>query len=119
MIEISDLARDEINKVLNSEQHKGKSLFVNFMGFGWSGPVLGLALDEPESSYNTYETNGIEVLMHPDLAKQLEPFGGAVVDFVNDSPERRGFMIGVREKPEGLSCGGSCESGSCGEEQHG
>ena len=79
---------------------------------------MGLALDEPENNYNTYNTNGIEVLMHPDLAKQLEPFGGAFVDFVNESAERRGFMIGVKKKPEGLSCGGSCDSGGCEEESH-
>ena len=34
MIEISAPAGQEINKVLELEQHQGKSLFVNFMGFG-------------------------------------------------------------------------------------
>jgi Fe-S cluster assembly iron-binding protein IscA len=76
MVEISDPASREINKVLQMEQHKGKGLFINFMGFGCSGPVLGLALDEPDDSYSIYESNGIQVHIHADLAEQMKPLGG-------------------------------------------
>ena len=34
MITITDAASREINKVLESDQAKGKSLFVSFMGYG-------------------------------------------------------------------------------------
>ncbi len=34
MIQISDSAGLELEKVLDSEGAKGKGLFVNFMGFG-------------------------------------------------------------------------------------
>lgn len=34
MVNISDSAGQEINKVLQSEQARGKRLYVNFMGYG-------------------------------------------------------------------------------------
>jgi hypothetical protein len=34
MVTISELASVELNKVLQSDNAKGKSLFVNFMGYG-------------------------------------------------------------------------------------
>lgn len=34
MVNISDIACQELDKVLQGEQAKGKSLHVNFMGFG-------------------------------------------------------------------------------------
>lgn len=34
MVDISNTASQELTKVLEAEQHKGKELFVNFMGFG-------------------------------------------------------------------------------------
>ena len=34
MVTISDLAGQELNKVLQSDNAQGKGLFVNFMGFG-------------------------------------------------------------------------------------
>lgn len=34
MITISDMAGQELDKVLQGENAKGKNLFVNFMGYG-------------------------------------------------------------------------------------
>jgi hypothetical protein len=34
MINITDLAGQELNKVLQSDEHTGKRLFVSFMGYG-------------------------------------------------------------------------------------
>ncbi len=34
MITISNMARDELNKVITREEHKDKNLYVNFMGYG-------------------------------------------------------------------------------------
>jgi hypothetical protein len=34
MVSISDTAGQEISKVLQTDQAKGKVLFVNFMGYG-------------------------------------------------------------------------------------
>lgn len=34
MVDISNSASLELTKVLEAEQHQGKGLFVNFMGFG-------------------------------------------------------------------------------------
>jgi Fe-S cluster assembly iron-binding protein IscA len=113
MIEISDIACHEINKVLIMEQHKGKSLFVNFMGFGCSGPVLGLALDEPDNNYSVFKSNGIDVYIHPDLAGQLKPFGGVTIDFVDNGPDQRGFVVDTKVKPQGLDCSQGCGESGC------
>lgn len=34
MVSISDMASQELQKVLQSDQAKGKGLFVSFMGYG-------------------------------------------------------------------------------------
>ena len=116
MVEISELASNEINKVLDMEQNKGKSLYVNFMGFGWSGPVLGLALDEPDNGYSQYQSSGIDVFMHPDLVNQMQPFGGVLIDFVDDGPQQRGFVVGTKNKPQGMDCSKGCGESGCGSE---
>jgi len=114
MVEISDSAGSEINKVLQMEQYKGKGLFINFTGFGCSGPVLGLAVDEPDDSYSIYESNGIQIHIHTDIAEQLKPLGGVVVDFIDNGPDQRGFLVGTKIKPQGFECTGTCGEGYCG-----
>lgn len=34
MVDITDSASQELDKVLQADQHKGKGLFVSFMGYG-------------------------------------------------------------------------------------
>lgn len=40
---------------------------VYFAGFGWGGPNIGMALDEPESEDKVVIINEIQVLLDPDL----------------------------------------------------
>jgi Fe-S cluster assembly iron-binding protein IscA len=116
VVDISETASMELGKVLHDDTHKGKQLFVSFMGFGCSGPVLGLALDEPDETCSAYESNGISVYMHPALIEHLEPLGGVIIDFIDNGPDQRGFTISTRIKPES-SCGGSCSSHGCGDSE--
>jgi hypothetical protein len=77
---------------------------------------LGLALDEPNETFGTYTSNNIDVQMHPDLVKQLEPLGGVVIDFIDNGPQQRGFTINTKTKPEGADCSGcGTDSDGCGE----
>lgn len=114
VVDISSVACQELGKVLHDETHKGKQLFVSFMGFGCSGPVLGLALDEPDETCSSFESNGISVFMHPALVEHLEPLGGVIIDYIDNGPEQHGFTITTKIKPES-SCGGGCESHACGD----
>ena len=55
--------------------------------------------------------------MHPDLAEQLKPFGGVVIDYIDNGPHQRGFTISTKTKPAGADCS-SCGSASdhCGDD---
>lgn len=118
MVDISLIASQELGKVLYDESHKGKQLFVSFMGFGCSGPMLGLALDEPDETCSLFESNGISVYMHPALVEHLESLGGVMIDYIDNGPDQRGFTITTKIKPES-TCGGGCGSHSCGESEPG
>jgi Fe-S cluster assembly iron-binding protein IscA len=113
MVEISDSAGLEINRVVQMEQHEGKGLYINFMGFGCSSPVLGLALGEPDDSHSIYESNGIQVHINTDLAERLKPLGGVVVDFIDNDADQQGFLVETKTKPQGFQCTGTCGEG-CG-----
>jgi hypothetical protein len=53
------------------------------------------------------------VHIHPDLADQLKPLGGVDIDFIDNGPQQRGFMIRTKSRPEGADCSG-CGSGADG-----
>lgn len=74
---------------------------------------MGLALDEPNDSYDTYSSNAIDVQIHPDLVDQLKQFGGVEIDFVDNGPHQRGFTIRTKVKPDDSGCS-SCGSGTDG-----
>jgi hypothetical protein len=81
---------------------------------------LGLALDEPNDEFTTYQSNNIDVGIHPQLDEQLKPLGGVVIDYIDNGPQQRGFTVSTKSKPDGMDCS-SCGTGSstCGdEEQH-
>jgi hypothetical protein len=72
-----------------------------------------LALDEPKDSYSTFSSNSIDVSIDPKLAKQLEPMGGVIIDFVDNGPKQRGFTVSTKNKPKGLDCTEGCGPGGC------
>ena len=63
-----------------------------------------------------FMADGISVYMAPDLAEQLKPLGGVVIDFVDHGPDQRGFTITTKVKAGGGDCASGCGSGGCGEE---
>lgn len=54
-----------LNRVLIQNNKSG--IRVYFAGFGWGGPNIGLALDEPESEDKVVFINEIQVALNPDL----------------------------------------------------
>lgn len=73
---------------------------------------MGLALDEPDDSLSTFNHNGIDVHMHPDLAEQLKQFGGVVIDFIDNGPQQRGFTITTKVRTQ-ADCSSGCGSSGC------
>ena len=46
MLSVTDTASTELKKAIENSSKQG-SLIIFFQGMGWSGPALGMALDEP------------------------------------------------------------------------
>ena len=91
---ITDLARDELSKVLQTQEATGVRVYFN--GFGWGGPNFGVALDEPQPEDHVEVINRIHVAIDPYMynfmAKDL------VLDYVK---ERKTFSFrGI----QGSSC---------------
>ena len=71
---------------------------------GWSGPSLGMALDEPKDDDEIVKNNGVTYLVNKQLLDQVKPI---VVDFI-ESGWGSGFSISSSlKKPD------SCGSCSC------
>ena len=106
MFEVTDSAVNNLKAYL--EQNKiSSAVRIALMQGGWSGPSLGLALDEPKESDKIFEEGGLQFLVEESL---LEKCGSVKVDFM-DAGYRSGFSITATNP---LGGGGSCSSGSCG-----
>ena len=105
MFEVTELATENLKSYLD-ENKIDSALRIAIMSGGWSGPSLGLALDEPKENDEKYEQDGLTFLVDNNL---LDTCGTIKVDFI-DSGMRSGFSISS-EKP--LGDGGGCSSGGC------
>ena len=105
MFEVTESATQNLKSYM--EQNNIESaLRIAIMSGGWSGPSLGLALDEPKENDEKYEQDGLTFLVDNNL---IDTCGTIKVDFI-DAGMRSGFSISS-EKPLG---GGGCSSGECG-----
>ena len=105
MFEVTELATQNLKSYM--EENKIESaLRVAIMGGGWSGPSLGLALDEPKENDAKYEQDGLTFLVDNSL---LDTCGAIKIDFM-DAGMRSGFSISS-DKP--LGDGGGCSSQGC------
>jgi len=86
-MKITDSAREKLQTILG--ENPGKKLRLVFEGFGWGGPKLGLALDEPNDKEKSVILGGLEIL----IAEEVAPYTAEqVVDYV-DSRLGKGFVI--------------------------
>lgn len=107
MLDISDLATEKLLAYLK-ENNISSSLRVALMQGGCSGPSLGLALDEKKETDESYDFQGLTLLVEKSL---LEQCGTINVDYVDAGP-RSGFSVSSSIPLPGA--GGGCSSGSCG-----
>ncbi len=70
---------------------------------GWSGPSLGMALDEPHEDDEILKDNGMTYLINKELFEQAKPIN---IDFT-ESAMGSGFSISSSMEA-GDACGGSC-----------
>ena len=71
---------------------------------GWSGPALGMALDEPGKDDEVFDEKGTKFVIEKDLFNQAKPIN---VDFV-DTPQGSGFRLTSSLSAAGGECGSSC-----------
>jgi iron-sulfur cluster assembly protein len=110
MLEVTELAVKNLKSYMQ-ENKIDSALRVAIMQGGWSGPSLGLALDEPKDNDKTFEEEGLTFLVDDDLLKQCNQIK---VDFL-DAGHRSGFSISSTVPiAGGGSCGSGCGSGTCG-----
>ena len=103
---VTDLAVTKLKEYL-SQNKIDSALRVAIMQGGWSGPSLGLALDEPKENDKVYDESELTFLVEDSL---LETCGTINVEYIEAGP-RSGFGISS-EKP--IGGGGGCSSGDCG-----
>lgn len=84
-LKITDGARDLLKQALQEQNASG--LRVYFAGFGWGGPQIGLALDEPEADDKVVTENEIQVAYE----NSIEPYAEDLV--LEYDEEREGLVL--------------------------
>ena len=105
MFEVTEKASDMIKDFLKDKDEFPPIRLMLSQG-GWSGPSLGLALDELKDDDKSFDDRGLTFVMEENFYEKIKP---VKVDYV-DTPMGAGFNISSNmPKPES-SCGSSCSS---------
>ena len=93
---------NEIKKIVESQPEQPGNVRIFLAGMGWSGPTLGLSLDEKKDTDLVDDANEISFVMDKDLHDQM---GDIKVEFMGN-----GYMVAPVNQGESAcgSCGGSC-----------
>jgi iron-sulfur cluster assembly accessory protein len=103
MIQITVAAASELKNMLEKEKKTDYGLRIFAAGYGCSGMQYGLKLEkEPKAEDVTLESNGIRIIFHKDLQKDIEEFE---IDYI-DNECGKGFII---NNPNAF-CGSGCSS---------
>jgi len=95
MIYITKKAKEKVMDL--SRQQSGKYLRLFIRGIGWSGPRLGVALDEPGQNEKPVVIDGVDIL----VAEHIRPYvDGARIDYGKRWFRGEGFTVSASE----LSC---------------
>ena len=103
MLEVTEKANEMIKKFFEDKEEANPIRIFLSQG-GWSGPSLGMALDEPKDDDEIVKDNGFTYLINKELFEQAKPIN---VDFV-DSGMGQGFSISSKLEMGGGGCSSSC-----------
>ena len=104
MLTITETASTELQKILSSDQGKGKELVIVFQGYGWSGPSLGMALEESTDGMKPFSSNGVTAYIDSELIDGLTKLGKIVIDYFNPQFGRPGYKITVGDPKDCGDC---------------
>ena len=104
MLQVTEKAVEMIKDFLKD---RGEEHIIRLMmnEGGWSGPSLGMALDEPRDGDEIFKENGITFLINKEMFELVKPI---TVDFIS-TPRGSGFKVSSSLET-GSSCGKSCSS---------
>ncbi len=108
MFEVTEDALGKIKEYLQQQEQSSPIRVVLSQG-GWSGPSLGMALDELKDDDEKFDNDGVTFLVNKDLLEQVKPIK---VDFI-ESPSGARFNIISKLTLEKSDGGGTCGSCSC------
>ena len=106
MFEVTEKATGVIMDFMKDKEETS-SIRIFLSRGGWSGPSLGLALDEPREDDEVIKDNGVTYIINKELYEQAQPIH---VDFV-ESAMGSGFYVNSNLR-DSKDCGGSCAT-SC------
>ncbi len=86
-MEITAAAKEKLTEV--QKKNPGKNLRVYVSGFGWCGPKLGVALDEPQINETAAKVDGFNVLISYDAHALAEI---STIDYIRGK-YGEGFII--------------------------
>ena len=103
MFEVTEKASEMIKEFLKDKEEIPAIRLMLSQG-GWSGPSVGLALDESRENDEVFDDRGLTFVVEKEFYEQIKPIK---VDYT-ESVMGAGFNImSNMAKPE-VSCGGSC-----------
>ena len=102
MFEVTGKASEKIKELLKDREEIPGIRIVLSQG-GWSGPSLGMALDEPGDKDEVFDDRELTYIIEKGLFKSIKPIK---IDYA-DSPMGAGFDISSSLTMGGM-CGSSC-----------
>lgn len=88
MVTCTPSAKEQLAQLLK-EKESNAAVRVYIAGFGWGGPSLGLALDEPNEEDKIFDQENFKVVVN---GQELENIGDVEIDF-RESRWGSGFSV--------------------------
>ncbi len=102
MVDITDLAAEELKNLLEQENKQDHALRIFTAGMGCSGIRYGMSLDDTRNEEDVELTsNGVRILIASSIQESLD---GVEIDFIDDEAGK-GFVI---KDPNAPQCGSCC-----------
>lgn len=77
-MQVSDSAKEKIVELM--QKKNVNTLRIYFSGYGWGGPQIGMALEEPEANDKVETINGIQIAIDSVIYDQV---ADATLDYRN------------------------------------
>ena len=81
MFEITEKASDKLKELLKDKEEVPGIRIVLSQG-GWSGPSLGMALDEPGDKDELFDDRELTYIIEKELYEKVKPIKVDYVDYI-------------------------------------